>query len=274
MKIQVLVAAMNQKDKTLPQKMNIQSDAVIGNQCGLNSVEEITYNGHAVKYLNTDGKGVGLNRNNSLMGAEGDVVVFADDDEKFFNNYTDIISNAYKELPDADAIIFNIESIGGGQDRRVIKKISKVNLLNSLNYGAVRLTVKNDSIKRANIVFNRLFGGGTRYSSGEDTLFIVDMLKKGLKIYTYPAYIASVEQTTSTWFCGYTEKYFYDKGALFAALDVKFSWVLCLALLFKNRKQFKNESISFRKVIKLARNGYKGYRHLISYKEYNEKKMK
>lgn len=274
MKIQVLVAAMNQNDKTLPQKMNIQSDAVIGNQCGFNFVEEITYNGHTIKYLNTDGKGVGLNRNNTLMVADGDVLVFADDDEKFFNNYTDIISNAYKELPDADAIIFNIESIGGGQDRRVIKKISKVNLLNSLNYGAVRLTVKNNSVKRTNLVFNRLFGGGTRYSSGEDTLFIANMIKRGLRVYTYPTYIASVEQTTSTWFCGYTEKYFYDKGALFAALDVKFSWVLCLALLFKNRKRFKNESISFWNVIKLAKNGYKGYRRLISYKEYDEKKVK
>lgn len=274
MKIQVLVATMHQIDKSLLQKMNIRSEAVIGNQCGHNLFEEVNYNNHIVKYLNTDGVGVGLNRNNSLMVADGDVVVFADDDEILSDNYTDVISKAYKDLPDADAIIFNIESLGGGEGRRIIRKISRVNLLNALNYGAVRLTVKNDSIKRTNIVFNRLFGGGTRYSSGEDTIFIANMIKKGLKVYTYPACIASVVQTPSTWFCGYTEKYFYDKGALFAALDVKFSWVLCLALLFKNRKRFKNEAISFRNVIKLARNGYKGYRHLISYKEYNEKKMK
>ena len=33
MRIQVLVAAMNQVDYSLPEKMNLQTDAIIGNQC-------------------------------------------------------------------------------------------------------------------------------------------------------------------------------------------------------------------------------------------------
>ena len=37
--VQVLVAAMNQTDHSLLDRMNIQSDAIIGNQCDYNSGE-------------------------------------------------------------------------------------------------------------------------------------------------------------------------------------------------------------------------------------------
>ena len=46
MKVQVLVATMNQKDHTLLEKMNIQSDVIVGNQCDYNLVEEFEYCGH------------------------------------------------------------------------------------------------------------------------------------------------------------------------------------------------------------------------------------
>ena len=80
MKIQVLVAAMNQTDHSLPEKMNIKCDAIIGNQCERNSIEKYIWNGHNIEYLNFAERGVGLNRNNALMRASGDICLFADDD--------------------------------------------------------------------------------------------------------------------------------------------------------------------------------------------------
>ena len=81
MKIQVLVAAVGQTDRSLPQKMNIQTDAIVANQCDENSVEQFEWNGHNVKYLNFVERGVGLNRNNALMRADADICLFADDDK-------------------------------------------------------------------------------------------------------------------------------------------------------------------------------------------------
>ena len=60
-----------------------------------------------------------------------------------------------------------------------------------------------------------MFGPGGIYSHGEDTLFIVDSLKKGLKVYGVNVLIGSASNSSSTWFNGYDEKYFFDKGALF-----------------------------------------------------------
>ena len=55
------------------------------------------------------------------------------------------------------------------------------------------------------------------FGSGEATLFLQDCIRSGIKIYKSPIKVADVRQDTSTWFSGYNEKYYKDKGALFAA---------------------------------------------------------
>lgn len=64
------------------------------------------------------------------------------------------------------------------------------------------------------MTFNLLFGGGAKYSCGEDSIFLAGVLKAGLKVWTIPGYIGTVTHGDSTWFNGYTDKYLYDKGVL------------------------------------------------------------
>ena len=59
MKIEVLVAAMHQDDLSLPGKMNITTDVIVGNQCDHCSDEESVMNGHNVRYFNRPDRGVG-----------------------------------------------------------------------------------------------------------------------------------------------------------------------------------------------------------------------
>ena len=68
----------------------------------------------------------------------------------------------------------------------------------------------------------------------------MECLKKGLKIYTYPAEIAVLEETESTWFSGYTEKYFYDKGYLYANLNRKFAFILAIQDVIRHHKKYRN----------------------------------
>lgn len=271
MNIQVLVAAMNQTDHSLVEKMNIKTNAIVANQCDINSVEQFEYNKKNIKYLNFAERGVGLNRNNALMRADGDILVFADDDECFFDDYNDIILRAYSEIPDADAIVFNIVTKGQDIGRREIKKVSRLNIFNALNFGTARLTVKNSSIKRANINFHRNFGGGTEYSSGEDTLFLCDLLKNKLKVYAYPAFIATVDQTDSTWFDGYNERFFFDKGALFAAISKRYGRFMCSVLLIKKKRFFDKNSITFKQGLKLSAIGRHCFFNNMSYEDWKLK---
>jgi hypothetical protein len=68
---------------------------------------------------------------------------------------------------------------------------------------------------------------------------LIDSLKKRLKIYTNPNVIGYVEQKNSTWFNGYTEKYFFDKGSLFRAISNSASKILCAQYIIRHRKMFK-----------------------------------
>lgn len=88
MKVEVLVATVNCTDiKKLIKKMNIQTDAIIANQCDHIGYEEIKYNNSSIKVYSFPERGVGLNRNNALMRASGDIVLFADDDEALVDKY-------------------------------------------------------------------------------------------------------------------------------------------------------------------------------------------
>ncbi len=227
MNIQVLVASMNQNDHTLPEKMKLKCDAIIGNQCDYNKIEEFLWNGHMIKYLSFAERGVGLNRNNVLMRADADICLFADDDMVYCDDYINIVTEAFKAHQDADVIIFNIEEIN--PTRYIIKKNGRVWYHNYLRYGTARVAIRLKSIKEHGISFNLCFGGGTEHCHGEDNIFLTDCLKKGLKIYAVPQYIARLtEERESTWDTGYDEKYLRDQGCLYKTISKRFWKLLCL----------------------------------------------
>ena len=110
-----------------------------------------------------------LNRNLALNLADGDICVIADDDIVYNAGYTNTVQEAFKSIPSADMIIFNIETLGGNIGRRQNSKIKRVRNYNFMNYGAARIAFKRESVLKKNIWFSHLFGGGAVYSSGEDT---------------------------------------------------------------------------------------------------------
>lgn len=227
MRIEVLVATMFQSDHTLLDRMNIQTDAIVGNQCEINSVEKFDYKGHHITFLNFAERGVGLNRNNALMRASGDICLFADDDMVYVDGYKTLIERAFRKYPDADVIAFNLDE--KNTSRYIIKKVEKVNYLNYLRYGTARVAIKLKSVRDNGIYFNQCFGGGTEHCHGEDNIFLTDCLNAGLKIYALPITIARLtNERESTWNSGYNEKYLIDQGYLYKAISKRFWKLLCL----------------------------------------------
>ncbi len=239
--VQVLVASMNQKDHSLLEKMNIQTDAIIGNQTNINKREDISYNGHSITYLNFNERGVGLNRNNSLMRATADICLFADDDMVYCDDYEKIVLNAFNSYPNADVIIFNIKE--PVPKRYVITKPFKVNWKNFMRFGTVRIAAKREALFNNGILYNLNFGGGTKYQDGDDTLFLADCVKKGLNIIAVPITIAELtEERQSTWFTSYDEKFFNDKGVLFWAISHRFYKLICFQDAVRHSKIYKRKT--------------------------------
>lgn len=241
MKVQTLISAMNQFDERLLNEMNIQTDAILINQTDKLSEKNFVYKGKNIKMLSFNERGIGLSRNNALMRAEADICVFADEDLSYVDGYETIILKEFEENPKADIILFNVPSKNVERPTYMIPKKSRVRWFNSQRYGAVKIVAKTEKVKRANVYFSLLFGGGAKYNAGEDSLFIAECLKKGLKIYASPEVIGHVSQEDSAWFEGFNEKYFHDKGVFFSALSRKTSWILCLQFILRKKKMFKGK---------------------------------
>ena len=242
MNLQVLVSTMNQKDIfNLLEKMNINSDAIIINQCDNHNYEKLNYKEHIINFYSFAERGIGLSRNNALMRATADICLFADDDVTYVDDYKDIILNAFKKKPEADMILFNVPSTNSERPTYRISSEHRVRLYNCLRYGAVNIAVKTEIIRQKNIYFSLLFGGGAKYSSGEDSLFIADCIRRGVKVYTNPTIIGYVSQEKSSWFDGYTDKYFIDKGALYEAMTPTYSKLMSLQFCLRHRNMFKKD---------------------------------
>lgn len=254
MSLELLVSAMNIKNiPKFVEAMNIRTKAIIINQTDSNKYDK--YNN--IEIYSFHERGVGLSRNNALMRADSDIVVLADDDIHYVDDYEQIIIDEFKRLPFADMIIFNIKSNNPNVPLIDIKKTSRLNKFNHLKYGGARVAFKLKSQRNNNIFFSLLFGGGCKYGSGEDTIFIHDFIKKGLKVYTSKKVIGNVDQKESTWFKGYNEKFFYDKGALYYYMFEKISVFLMIRYAYMMRKKTMN--LSFHEILKIMKKGGKEY---------------
>lgn len=258
-KVEILVAAMVPNPKNLLNSMNIQSDIFIANQTdNLSYVDFKTEFGN-VKIFNTKEKGVGKNRNLALDRATGDICILADDDQTFYNDYKNTIIETYKKYPNADVIVFNIDS--NNSIRKKIKKNHRVTWFNYMRYGATRISFKRKSVTKNGIHFNVHFGGGADYSAGEDVLFLTECLRKKLKIIAVDITLASLDENSeSTWFQGYNNKFFEDRGILYGTISNKWSNLLILFSAFIHYRIYKND-ISFYNAYTSMKSGIKKYRN-------------
>lgn len=236
MTVQTLVVTTNQINHDIVDKMNLKTDAIIGNQCAMDRMEEFFHNGSKIQMLFLSSKGVGRNRNEVLMRANADVCVLADDDMRFFDNYEDLVVTWFERLPQADILIFNLEEVK--PRRHKFEEVQRINWLNYRKYGAARFAFRLRPILLNGIMFNMMFGGGCPYSCGEDTLFLDMCLKKGLKIYGVPATLASITDGNSTWFRGYNDKFFFDRGVLYYIQNKRLCKFQAIYHCIKYRKKY------------------------------------
>lgn len=259
-KVEVLVACMNQIDDSLYEKMNIQSSAVLANQSDEYSFKVYKKGDNTVKLVSTADKGVGKNRNIALLSATGDYLIIADEDMVYKEGYVGTVLQAFDQKPKADIIIFELNYLNRfTKGHKPNKKMKQIHLYNSMRYGAARIAIKKESFLKSNIWFSLLYGGGAPYSCGEDALFIREALRKGLKIYASPHVIADVKQEESSWFKGYTNKYYIDRGVWLANAFPVMKYLLSLYYTWQLRSTSEEFSTS-----QIARMIFKG---IMTFKE-------
>ena len=239
-RLQILISAVNKDKDSLLSDMNIETDAVVVNQIigkeAENSLEQLEFNGNEVLFITRNEKGVGLSRNTALDNSDHELIQFGDDDIVYDKGYSKKVINEFDAHPEADILLFNVKA-QEGRETYWNTDFAKVSWKNYGRYAAYAICARREKIQSANIRYSLLFGGGAPYMNGEDSLFLHDALHSGLNIYRTPVAIGHERKSESTWFKGYTDKFFYDRGVLYHFLYGKFAYVLGFRYLFKNRKE-------------------------------------
>lgn len=263
MRLQVLAVTMHREDLSIAEQMNIRCDAVVANQADREEDISCDTDHGTWRMITTATRGVGRNRNIGLEAADGDILLLSDDDVTYRDDMPTQVLKAFADSPQADVIIFGMDMVRDGQVFETRSEpFRRVCLWNAMKYGTYRIALRREALQRTNIRFHESFGGGCPFSAGEDSLFIKSCLDNGLHIYAHPYVLGSCCKDQSSWFVGFNDKYFYDKGVLVRHLFPRTAYLM--ALYFAVR--FKRETnVGVWRRLRLVYAGVRRGKQLIPY---------
>ena len=193
-----------------------------------------------MRFFSFPDRGIGRSRNEAILRADRDICLFSDEDIVYEEGYAEAIEEEFERNPKADMILFNI-TVDEARRTYSITDRKRVHWYNCGRYGAVSFAVKRESLLRSGVTFSLLFGGGAKYSNGEDSLFLKEFMSKGCRVYTAPVTIGREETGKSTWFTGYNEKFFKDRGVLYRYLYGRLAALMALRFLLVHKSRICGE---------------------------------
>ena len=209
--LEVLISCMNERDRSIISRSNIQCNAIVVNQCDEEKVDEWSFENVKgdvchVKMIYTKERGLSRSRNMAIRNATCDICLICDDDEWLENDYETIIRDAYAHHPEKDVITFSLKR----KNYSYPQCECKMGIRQILRTSSVQTTFKRTSIIDNSICFDPQMGSGSGNGGGEEIKFLMDCRRKKLELYYTPQIIATVKSENSQWFNGFTEKYFKD----------------------------------------------------------------
>ncbi len=261
MKIVSLVSAVDQNIDEMLDGMRLETDAVIVNQCRDVS-PGVSVAAPGIKVITMNERGVGLSRNTCMDNApDCDVVLFTDEDIMYDGGYSDAISSEYAAHPEAEAILFNMRVC---EARRTYwnEDFGRVRFYNYGRYPAYSISVKSDVLKESGVRFPLDFGGGAKYANGEDSIFLHDLLKTGVRIYRSAVCLGEEKERESTWFTGYDDRFWISRGALYVRLYG--AWASFRAHVFLLRHGYMHAETGYGRAYALMKQGMREVRRTYS----------
>lgn len=257
MKIEILLSAMHLSDRSIVERIGLQSDAVVVNQCNCDSTEHFEYNGHRVTWINSTERGLSRSRNMALANSSADICLLVDDDEELLPDYPEVITTAFERHPDAAVIGFQVQGIEA-HFKTYSGPEGAAGYIRSMKMASVEIAFRRKALTDNNIAFNEKIGAGTKYLMGEENTLLFNCLSKGLKIFYVPRMIGKIHIGDSTWFTGYNDNYFHSIGAVFTAMSKKWSLLLIGQFAVRKYGLYKNETGMWR-ALRLMLAGRKEY---------------
>lgn len=208
MRLEILLSCMNLRDDDIIGRSGIKSDTLVVNQCGEDGYREFRHGDNDIRIFSVNDTGLTKSRNFAIRKSTADICLLCDDDEVFADRYEEEILTAYKEMPEADVIIFDI----GNRRARWGDMPRKLGYFDLMHVASWQISFRRESLVNSDVYFDERMGAGSGNGAEEEFKFLTDCRKNGLSIYYVPFVIADVAQTKSTWFKGYNREFFVNRG--------------------------------------------------------------
>lgn len=264
MRIEHLISTMGKRDFTFVENtMKCLCDAVVVNQKTQPNRQQFNMDGASVTVVSTDEIGLANSRNMLLDHAGGDIEIIGDDDLTYAAGYQKVVEQAYTEYPDADIIVFQYSKYPHEDipHHSVMKESGRIRLRTVSRVRSIEITFRRESVQRAGLRFDRAFGLGAKYRTGEENIFVADAIRAGLKVLFYPAIICTTPPTPEErkkFAGGFDVDFFKCKGACFYRIYLKWYLPYMIGYLLSKRKTVL-KGTSFLRAVKYMNSGRKEY---------------
>lgn len=209
MTLEVLMSCMHRQDAALVERSGLTGDVVMINQCDREGFAQYDTLRGSVRMFSTTQRGLTKSRNLAIEQAKADICMVCDDDEIFVPDYERRILKTYQDIPQADVIIFKMVD----RPSSFSDKVRRLKFPQTMKVSSWQISFRRQRLLDTGVRFDPLLGAGTGNGAEEELKFLLDCQRSGLRIYYAPVEIASVAQESSTWFSGFDETFFENRGA-------------------------------------------------------------
>lgn len=216
----------------------------------------------SIRVINSFEKGLSKSRNLALKNAIGKIVLIADDDVIYMNDFDTKIIQAYNQYDNKAVISFCIEKPNGLLFKKYSPNAKKnLSLMELFNVLSIEISLNKLILDKLGITFDENFGLGSEFQMGEEAVFLSDIKNKNQRIAFVPSVIVIHSEISSTEKIDFSKRY-YVQGA-FLTRVLKEDYFMGLATkLFFDVKQKKLNLNQIPAAIKNANQGKMDYNKL------------
>lgn len=197
--ISIIVATLGERDveiirlfKSLEQQTYKNFEVILVSQGNHKKIERylFTFN-FKYKHIKINKKGLSLARNVALKHISGDIITFSDDDCWYLNDSLKYI-HEYFEKNDSDIVSFqHFDPYKNEYAKKYPKKIQyNLSKRRILSQSSIDIFINIKKVIDYKIGFDERFGVGSKYNSGEENIYLMDLYNRGYKIDYYPKIVS------------------------------------------------------------------------------------
>ena len=137
------------------------------------------------------GKGVAKSRNQAILNAKTELLIFGDDDVVFHPEELSKAIQKFEQNPDLVMLLLAAKDETGKARKQYPTSENKLTLLNSARAATYEMMIRVSAVKQLEVKFDERFGAGAELYLGDEYIFISDLIKAGARCEFAPIFAAT-----------------------------------------------------------------------------------